>query len=129
MGLTIDTKTISSKLDRMRKLLPEVRRAILQKTTLVVSEEEMKITPKDHGDLRKRLYARLNEQGTAVVTGTAGCAYAAAVHERLLSKSGNAIQYTVPGTGPKFIERAIRGKGAAYLLKAIRQEVLKGITK
>jgi hypothetical protein len=83
----------------------------MYKSVLLVKGKAIKLTPVRTGNLRQSAYSDvfLRKMGNEIV-GEIGyqAAYAPFVHEMTVSRSGNPIRWTKPGTGPKFLERPLK---------------------
>tara|TARA_Y100000004_G_C8927590_1_gene418323 strand:- start:127 stop:588 length:462 start_codon:yes stop_codon:yes gene_type:complete len=88
-----------------------------------IMNDALKITPFDTGNLRDSHYVELpkpTSSGMVVKLGFGGTAapYALAVHER----TDEGINWSEPGTGPKFLERAL-DKRAGSLARNIQDRM------
>jgi hypothetical protein len=109
-----------------RKFEAAKRRSIRQRSFEILMRA-VAFAPEDEGELRGS--GRLEESPTGrsvtVVFGGPGMPYVVAVHEhlsehspyswRMAEATGRGINWTIPGTGPKFLERAINEKESTLL--------------
>lgn len=84
-------------------------KARLMRAALLVKRRSLEKTPIDTGNLRGSAYVEVYSKRIGRETAEIGytAAYAAIVHERQERKDGSPIQFSAPGTGAKFLERAL----------------------
>lgn len=108
--MSISIKVIGKdKLTKALKKKADEKRGKLQKATRKAAEHllkaSLKITPKDTGNLRKSGKVKSTKQGySPVVSVVFSAPYAVYVHEM----PNRGTNWTTPGTGSKFLEKAER---------------------
>lgn len=115
---------ILKNLKRQNSLLLKGVSAGLVDSASFIERESNKLAPKDSGFMREQssFTTKMTKKGTAIV-GRVGydAEYAAYVHE--MPETNN---FTTPGTGPKFLERAAknnRNRALDIFYKAVRRYI------